>query len=796
MTDDPEGGAEKLREALLDAERTLERERALRVEAESLLLGVPRLTGARTADEVLDALAALLRPHLGFESCALLIDRGDHFAPAAQFGGLQELCFLHDAFVERMMAGRPAVMLDVSQVPAWQAQPPSVLAVVRSALLLPVRVGGRDALVVFGRSVARGFDASHRRIAERIAPIAGQALLAIEHLELQSARDTTRLLERVLGAVDLGWLVVAGGQILLGNPAAATLLPGALPQTPFPLSPPDSCPCAECGRPAPSGRARLDLADGEQRRILEVSFAGHAHRVSISGGDLVLIEDITRWVLAEERLQRLNADLVVARDLALAADRAKSQFLATMSHELRTPLTAILGFGDLLREEAESQGADWAMSDLASMRIAAEQLLQLIGDILDLARLESGVSGAHLEPVDVPELVAQVVATTRPLLQRGHNELEISVAPEAPVVFADRRRLRQVLLNLLSNAAKFTEHGMLTLEVRCEPGQVVFVVSDTGIGIAPGHLSQLFQPFVQLDSSYTRKTNGSGLGLAISRRFCESMGGRIEVESELGVGSRFSVYLPAPPEPSASALVPRWDEILVVHQDPALLGMLQAPLEREGYAVRGATELEGALADATARPPAAIVLDPSWPPLPASTLLARLRAHPATSSTPVVYASERVGVHGVWLGKPVDPTSLLSTVRALVAGTTGVVLVAEDDEDVRALLCRMLDRAGFVVRAVAHGGLVFDELERSSPDVLVLDLMMPVMTGFEVLLRLGADERWRDLPVVVLTAMELEPERQEQLRVAGTCVLSKAHDLPSGLLRELRHVLAQRAARR
>jgi signal transduction histidine kinase len=535
----------------------LERERALRSETESLLRGVPKIAGAWTVDEVLRALCELLHPLLGFDSCALLVDRGERFTTAAQVGGLEALSFVRDPFLDRILRGRPVVTVDVSAVPAWVGQPPSVRAAVGSALMLPLGAGGRDALLVFGRSALGGFDAAHRRIAERIAPVAGQALLAIEHLELQraqeraaaetAARDNARLLDRAMGAVDLGLLVVADGRLLLANRTLGELLDGSATGLAIDLPAPETAICPECGRPAPQGRSRFDTGeDGGARRVMEVTFAGHAHRVStVEGGDLLLVADVTRWVSAEERLQRLNAELVLARDQALAADRAKSQFLATMSHELRTPLTAILGYGDLLRDEAEDRGADWVREDLASVRIAAEQLLQLISDVLDLARLDAGTTAPVFEPIDVSDLVAEVVATARPLADHSGNRLEVSIDGRAIRLRADRRRLRQVLLNLLSNAAKFTEQGTVSLAVRQEADDVIFSVADTGIGIATEDFQRLFQPFVQLDGSTTRRAGGTGLGLAISKRFCESMGGRIEVESRLGVGSTFRVRLAA-----------------------------------------------------------------------------------------------------------------------------------------------------------------------------------------------------------------------------------------------------------
>jgi signal transduction histidine kinase len=257
-----------------------------------------------------------------------------------------------------------------------------------------------------------------------------------------------------------------------------------------------------------------------------------------------------------EELMLSQAELANARDAALAASRVKSVFLANMSHELRTPLNAIIGYSDMLQEEANGLGRPELADDLARIRTAGHHLLDLINDILDLTKIEAGKMDLHLETFDVRTIVSSVVTTVRPLVDKNGNALRVDCASDVGSVTADVTKVRQVLFNLLSNAAKFTDHGEISLIVdRSVPsaggteadahGWVRFRVVDTGIGISPGQMARIFEAFTQGDASTTRKYGGTGLGLAISSRLCKMMGGEIVAESEPGIGSTFTVRLPA-----------------------------------------------------------------------------------------------------------------------------------------------------------------------------------------------------------------------------------------------------------
>lgn len=267
-----------------------------------------------------------------------------------------------------------------------------------------------------------------------------------------------------------------------------------------------------------------------------------------------------------EEMMRSQVELAEARDEALAASRAKSIFLANMSHELRTPLNAIIGYSEMLQEEAVERGYTALSADLARIRTAGRHLLDLINDILDLSKIEAGRMELYIETFDVCAMVETVVGTVQPLVEQNHNRLHVECSPDVGSVALDLTKVRQVLFNLLSNAAKFTDRGDITLSVdRHAPSAasewVRFRVSDTGIGISADQLTRIFEAFTQADPSTTRKYGGTGLGLAISYRYCQMMGGDITVDSEPGVGSTFTVHLPtrvpdhrpeAGPEPAAS----------------------------------------------------------------------------------------------------------------------------------------------------------------------------------------------------------------------------------------------------
>ncbi|HET6232175.1 MAG TPA: histidine kinase N-terminal 7TM domain-containing protein [Longimicrobiaceae bacterium] len=296
-------------------------------------------------------------------------------------------------------------------------------------------------------------------------------------------------------------------------------------------------------RPNPAtgaAQAEIRLGEGDARRDYDLRISPLLDPKGFLSGKLLVMHDVTERKRGEEELR-------VAKEVAEQASLTKTQFLANMSHELRTPLNAIIGFSELLMEEVEDRGLDELSPDLERIRDSGRSLLGLINDILDVSKIEAGKMDIYPETFGLAALLGEVLATVRPLAAKRGNELRMESRPDLGTMRTDVTKLRQMLLNLLSNALKFTERGTVTVAVeRTEDGRrVAFRVTDTGIGMTEAEMGRLFQPFTQADASTTRRYGGTGLGLTITRRFCEMLGGEIGVESEPGRGTGFTITLPA-----------------------------------------------------------------------------------------------------------------------------------------------------------------------------------------------------------------------------------------------------------
>ncbi|WP_336489960.1 hybrid sensor histidine kinase/response regulator [Methylobacterium nigriterrae] len=535
----------------------------------------------------------------------------------------------------------------------------------------------------------------------------------------------------------------------------------------------------------------------------------------------VLAEDgsIREWVgLNVDITARKQAEAEVerAREAAEAANLAKSQFIANMSHELRTPLSAVIGYSEMLGEELEDLGQSELLPDLRKIETAARHLLSLINDVLDISKIEAGRMTVSAETFAVESLVEDVAAATASLVEKKHNRFETDLGPDLGEMHQDQTKVRQCLMNLVGNAAKFTENGAITLGVRRhrEEGAewLSFAVADTGIGLTEEQIGRLFERFAQGDESTTRQFGGTGLGLAITRAFCRKMGGDIAVESEAGKGSTFTIRLPArlSPQDEAEAeaegaleppAIPEHEEhdaVLLVDDDPAARELLQRFLEREGFRVRTAHDGRAGLTLARALKPRAILLDVEMPRMDGWAVLHAVRSDPELAGIPVimttVVAEQALGqALGAtdYLVKPIAWDRLKGLMdRYRPQGVDARVLVVDDDADARERLRRTLARDGWTVEEAANGAAALERLDASRPNLILLDLMMPEMDGFGFLRALRARPDG-DVPVVVLTAKEITDAEKASLATQADRVILKGSLSLAEIGRQLRTLYAR-----
>ncbi len=517
---------------------------------------------------------------------------------------------------------------------------------------------------------------------------------------------------------------------------------------------------------------------------------------------------------ALQKADEARVEAEAAREDAEEANRTKSSFLANMSHELRTPMNAIIGYSEMLMEEAEDVGQEDFIPDLKRIHGAGKHLLMLINDILDLSKIEAGKMTTFCETVDIAAVVDEVRATVTPLIQKNNNTLVVDVAPGIGSIYSDLTKLRQTLFNLLSNASKFTENGTITLSAAPVPDAdtVVFKVTDTGIGMTPEQLSKLFQAFTQADASTTRKYGGTGLGLAISRKFCQLLGGDITVESTENIGSTFIVTLPrtapvvtespdapAPETPNSNVhrtLTPDGRPVVVaIDDDPDMLTLLSRNLTREGYAVVTASSGQDGVRLVNELKPVAVTTDILMPGMDGWMVMDAIKSNPATSQVPVILVSvSDTRDMGVSLGafefvsKPVDWNRLAVILRGIT--TSGNLLVVEDDPDMRDLWVRNLTKDGYSVETATNGKDALAKVTAKRPAAILLDLMMPEMDGFEFLARLRSTANNAEIPVIVVTAKQLSAADTAFLQDRVQAVMQKAgHDIDS-VLEAVRRQLA------
>jgi PAS domain S-box-containing protein len=524
---------------------------------------------------------------------------------------------------------------------------------------------------------------------------------------------------------------------------------------------------------------------------------------------------VTRWIGTNTDIddqKQAELALLEAKAVAEGANLAKSTFIANMSHELRTPLSAIIGYSEMMAEEI-ADGCDVAdlAADMAKVEGNARHLLGLINDVLDLSKIESGKMEIYAEDFDVEAVVRDLAATVEGLIGKKGNRLALDLSRDVGSAHTDVTKLRQVLLNLLSNAAKFTEGGSITLAVSREPGPEAtdllrFCVRDSGIGMTPEQVAKLFQRFSQADSSTTRRFGGTGLGLSLTKAFADMLGGEVDVASVEGEGSAFTLLIPAryveptarpdraPEEGAASPTAPG-DLILVIDDDQDQLTLMSRFLHREGFNVQVAADGRTGLQLARDLHPRAILLDVMMPGVDGWSVLSKIKSDPNLAGTPVVMVTSvdqrsvaaSLGAADYML-KPVRWDSFRKVMERFRTPAGGI-LVIEDEPDARTVVKAMLEEDGWVVTEAWDGRDGIRQATAHPPEVVLLDLNMPVMDGFDFLERFRQLPGCAEVPVVVLTARDLTREDRNRLRGANQ-ILQKGDMSLAALVHRLTQLAA------
>ncbi len=525
-----------------------------------------------------------------------------------------------------------------------------------------------------------------------------------------------------------------------------------------------------------------------------------------------IFTDVTDLKTREIELERIVNELNAAKEQADGANKAKSQFLANMSHELRTPLNAVIGLTEMLKEDAEDDGNNEYLEPLERIHGASKHLLNLINDVLDLSKIEAGKVELYNESFSLPSLLEEVADTSRTLVEQKNNKLLLNVEPGVTFINADITRTKQIVLNLISNAAKFCENGNISINVKSKKSSkkrlVEIDVKDTGIGMTKEQIDKLFHAFTQADASTTRKYGGTGLGLTIVQNLAKLMGGDVSVTSELGKGTTFKVTIQDIEVEKTSgvdaedleslnrqtALVSKKDgksTILVIDDDPTIRDLMTRHLEKNNFSVLQA--LDGAQGIKMAREykPDAITLDILMPEMDGWSVLRTLKADKQVSEIPVVMASiideKKKGFSlgaADYLSKPVERDRLIGSISKLLGGKSGkVVLIVEDNDDLRFTVREALTSAEYIVLESSNGQEALDVLnnkDNQTPDLILLDLMMPKMNGFEFLEAYRKDFE-KQAPVVVITGADLDEDDKKFLSSETSRVLEKSSMSDTGI---------------
>lgn len=500
----------------------------------------------------------------------------------------------------------------------------------------------------------------------------------------------------------------------------------------------------------------------------------------------------------EQKIRERTKELFFAKEKAESAAQAKSEFLANMSHELRTPLNAIIGFCEILIEDATELKQEGVVSDLEKIHTSGIDLLALINDILDLSKIEVKKIDINISSFEMKNLVNSVKTTLEPYAKINRNKIQINLPKKSIVVSSDELKIRQILFNLLTNACKNSEESDINLTITRETVKkaqyIVFKVQDFGVGIPKNKMKEIFEPFNQGNLTDNSKLKGTGLGLTISKTYSELLGGYIHVKSKEGIGSTFTSYILQDynqdkvkseeykiVETPQIVPFPQKGKILVIDDDINFLDLIDRRLTKEGYLVFTANNGQSGLNKANKIIPDIIILDIVMPDMDGWTVYKKLKKTPLISQIPVIIVTigdyEKMAKDfGVvdFLAKPIKWNTLnVILSKYKIISKSKHILVIDDDSATRIILRKMLVKDGWRVDEAENGKVAFDRIKKEKPELILLDLLMPVMDGFKFLKVIKAEHSLIDIPIIVITSKDLTADDYSYLTANVDRVIQK-----------------------
>lgn len=550
------------------------------------------------------------------------------------------------------------------------------------------------------------------------------------------------------------------------------------------------------------------LIDAFNEMLSQIQQSERALRKAHDGLEQRVLERTAELEAAKKEVEEFSHSILLAKEEVERGSKFKDQFLSTMSHELRTPLNAVLGFSDLLADERYGPLNERQQRYVSHIHTGGKHLLSLISDILDLSKIEAGRMELAIESLRVTTTLGEVISVMQPLAEKKSQVLT-KIADPALSIRADSTRFRQVLLNLVGNAIKFTPNGgRIELSAFLVQDKVRVEVRDNGPGIPPAEQQRIFEAFYRLRET-GKKTEGTGLGLAITHRLVELHGGELSLESKVGQGSCFYFSLPAAAtmseaSPSKAATAPKsahLPRVLVIEDDRAAAQLIQSQLTSAGYEVMVCLESQNALEIAVQFQPGAITLDIVMKPKNGWEVLSQLKRDPRTAQIPLIVVSivDQPGMGALlgadeYLVKPVEKKTLLATIERRInsrpaSAHVRPILVVEDDTATREFIAEMLVARGYTVATAADGAQARAQVAANLPELVILDLVLPEVSGFELLGEWRASPRTADLPVFVLTSKDLNQEEQRYLRAHAESLFRKQQPWHEELLKQLARVV-------